>query len=367
MIFDGIGGRRRLSESILTERWSGHLLHLTREPAKELTEESLSSPAIRFQTLHIDIGDVPVNEEGELFTFNFSNVGKSDLRILSVKPDCDCMEVIRPYDPIPSGQSSNISLRYKIPTNTIRGQFQHRAEVQTSDPFLNNTHLTISGNSANQIKISPSIIDFGRVVAGTETTRYCYLYSLADEDISITDIISSTPNAKCRLVPMDSLGENSFHSTDPSHRKMGTHAIEIKLTPPRNVAAPTPLSENIVVKFSNSKTRSIPFIATSVGMVVAEPSSLIFNLLKTESKLISEVQLRSPLNKNFRVLSVEDNNSRVPISFEVLQRFNNHILVIKSDRERVISLASSGVTVRVAIDGITEPQILNLPVIVIDF
>lgn len=79
-----------------------------------VTNPDPNAPVITFDSEVIDFGDVVQNSEA-IRTFTFTNTGKSDLIITSVKGQCGCTTILQeslPKGPIPPGGKGSFKVKY---------------------------------------------------------------------------------------------------------------------------------------------------------------------------------------------------------------------------------------------------------------
>lgn len=125
------------------------------EKDKEITSDLINNPAsasnsgnkdkqpkIEFAKEEHDFGEL-VEGQQVMYSFKFTNTGKSNLVISDVKPDCGCTVPKFPKDPISTGESGFIELKFNSDGYGGKSFFK-KVEVY-SNTIPNTTKIYIKG------------------------------------------------------------------------------------------------------------------------------------------------------------------------------------------------------------------------------
>ena len=84
-------------------------------------------------------------KQGEVLEHKFEirNLGKADLKLIKVEPDCGCLVVDYPHTPIPSGEKAIVTLKFM--TNGRLGPQTKRVKILTNEPAKKEHFLEIKG------------------------------------------------------------------------------------------------------------------------------------------------------------------------------------------------------------------------------
>lgn len=105
-------------------------------------KDSLKAPQIKFETVEYDFGTVKDGSNVD-FSYKFSNLGKSDLKILKVKASCGCTATNPEKTLLKKGESSEIKVTFN---STGRKGEQHKTiTIITNDPKQSNIVLNFKG------------------------------------------------------------------------------------------------------------------------------------------------------------------------------------------------------------------------------
>ena len=110
----------------------------------KMTEaEKANAASIKFDTTYHDFGVIKQGESG-VFEFKFTNNGKSQLVIYSLKASCGCTATTVGKETIEPGESSEIRITYS--TKNKLGLDESTVTVFSNDPYNEAIKLTIQAN-----------------------------------------------------------------------------------------------------------------------------------------------------------------------------------------------------------------------------
>ena len=214
IFFDGTGSRRRLSPSVIGDRFSGFALFVDRDRNSPFRFEGRNDfadvPCAQFETLYLDRGDVPLNASSVVFEFPVHNFGGTVLEIYDVAKDCSCISVDAPavVEPMSSGV-----VRATFQHSGSRGNpvFEHQLLVTTNDAIYPRLTLVAAGNTDVSLIPVPSSVDFGRVRIGDSQLRRIFIkYSGEDEEVlNRAEFKLSFPDAEIRVLDRDQFWQDT--------------------------------------------------------------------------------------------------------------------------------------------------------------
>ncbi len=177
-LFDGSGHRTRQSRAKFEQRWTGVLLAVSKPQQSYAApaptrDKAPGSPAIQFDTLLVDLGDVSVVGKPVEFVFPIRNTGMEDLVISEVAASCTCLKVTKPERPIPPGNTGTVKLLYHVEAR--KGPFAHTALVNSNDPQIPHVLLTATGFAGVDVQVHPLALYLNNLVTGHEITVRCFV------------------------------------------------------------------------------------------------------------------------------------------------------------------------------------------------
>jgi hypothetical protein len=212
----------------------------------------------------------PVFEFGEAATgeslvhsFEIRNTGFRTVTITGVRADCGCIVANTPKQPLARGES--VTITATVGLKNLRGKLRKSILVESDDPKNTHLQLIIQGMVTSNLRIRPSLVNFGKIStdsSATETVEIAMLDS--EQPLRITKAVSSNSNRL--LVRSEQL------EFDKGHR------LHVTLKGPLALGR---INESIRLYLDNpSESQAvIPVTALVVGDVVVEPDkiSLVVN------------------------------------------------------------------------------------------
>lgn len=220
-VFDGFGLRGVISPETFCKEWDGYILQITKPSEKQKRPDFAAStgsekPWLNFETLLIDAGDIPQNNEYHSFVFPFRNIGSENLIIKKIKTDCKCTIVEDSYKKIVlPGETGEVSIRYKF--GDSRGRFSQSAVVISNDPYFPYIKLDLMGNGIQEVKVAPTKLDFGKVIRGNVALAKCFVTYTGDSLFKIESVETNVPQLK---VEANALTPEIMKSLQPRANKI---------------------------------------------------------------------------------------------------------------------------------------------------
>lgn len=119
------------------------LLHTTLFLLATTIAALAGSPAIQFDEMSHDFGNISEKGGPVTYEFTFTNTGDEPLVIVSVNTSCGCTRPEFPKKPIKPGQSDKIKVTY-LPDGRP-GEFNKTVRVRTNASRPKNVSLKING------------------------------------------------------------------------------------------------------------------------------------------------------------------------------------------------------------------------------
>lgn len=219
LFFDGDGRRVRLPTSEIKKRWTGNVLRLE----KSNTHEVIEGPAIQFDCLYSDQGNIPLDSDVCKFEFPFQNRGDSTLLIEDISASCSCIASSVTSTEIAPGGGGVITLEYAVDEGGL--QFLHLIRVRTNDPRNPIVTLSAAGNLDHAVKLAPKLASFGNIDAGGEVaSKVIVIQYSGDDEFEVVDIRSSDPRVQAEIVELTH--EELFRVWAGVHRVGSVDSIE---------------------------------------------------------------------------------------------------------------------------------------------
>ena len=135
--------------------------------------------------------------EKAIFRFNFSNEGKSPIRILSAHSDCHCTGVQSEYPDVPPGQTGTLEVTldaFGLPM----GKIEKHVTVQFSDLSFP-VDLPISIENLPNYRVMPASVDFGAVRMGMIVEKSVRIINDSGRTVKIVSRLKSDPRLEVSL------------------------------------------------------------------------------------------------------------------------------------------------------------------------
>ena len=269
---------------------------------------------VQFETLFIDKGELPLDQETATYTFAFRNLGASDLLIEKVRTSCGCLGSTKPDDPIPPGGRGEISLTYQP---SKRGPFTHHADVHSNDPCVPVIKLTAAGNTERRMQIDPPELDLGRVILGRTTSATCFVRYLGDKPLEVSEVTCDLPRAKLERHQITAERIEQLRANKRVMPKLlpDTHAITLSYTP--EVAADEPIQAKITLRtnIKGFEQVAIPVKAEVIAPVFLAPDVLFFGEIGASAEVAQTVTVLSRSGQPFAIASVDVNGSDLKCTY----------------------------------------------------
>ncbi|MDZ4839916.1 MAG: DUF1573 domain-containing protein [Bacteroidota bacterium] len=115
-------------------------------------EDALNAPKIFLPTLSHDFGVVKQGADAT-YSFNFSNTGKSDLKVLKIKTSCGCTAGEASKTTLKKGEAANIKVNFS--SRGMQGIETKNVKIYTNDPARPEVTLIIKANVVSGDQVEP--------------------------------------------------------------------------------------------------------------------------------------------------------------------------------------------------------------------
>jgi hypothetical protein len=152
-------------------------------PADSAPVNPETAPKLELSSTTIDFGEVwqgtPVSGE-----VTIKNVGKSPLKIISVKASCGCTTPTKPKDSLEPGESDKLTVGYD--TLKRKGAAHQTVTITTNDPTQPSAILTVQGNVKALYEMKPQDgIFFANVFQDTASTQTVKITNMYTEKMNL--------------------------------------------------------------------------------------------------------------------------------------------------------------------------------------
>ena len=309
-LLDGLGYQAVLSYDNFAKEWDGRILRVTKpKNARRPSFVARTKPAnswIQFEKLYINAGDIPQSEKGHRFVFPFLNIGKEDLRILKIQPDCKCTVAEDGERVIPPGGRGEIMIRFTFGDH--RGRFHKSALVKSNDPYFPFVKLSMVGNGRQDVKIRPARLDFGNIPQAKSSKATCFLtykgvslFEVGGAESPFSEMTINTeplsPELLKRLNP--DIGWVLMNECQNRYMLSAEICTEGMGLGPRNYTVEVPT--NLV----SAPRLTIPVSFNVVSPIRITPSRLFLGELHEKSSVRKKIELKSETGEDFFIESVD--------------------------------------------------------------
>lgn len=276
----------------------------------------------KFSETVFNFGTVP---EGTVVShsFNFKNVGNSDLRIERVVAGCGCTAASSSMESIPPGQSATIKVDFN--TDGFSGPKEKKVHVYSNSYENSEVSLSISGVVEREVMISPARILFENLVRGVEVAPKEFSVKINPQ--SGKKISSVTSYSKFIKVEKVDSGDSGDSSTGQRYRVVVDPATPIGELRDRILIN--------LVKGSATSSLSLPVIGKVTGSLALEPAQVSFGIVEGKNKLKRTVKVENRGITPIDVVSVSSDTSSVLPSLKVLEKGKKFIVEIELDASQI--------------------------------
>jgi hypothetical protein len=181
------------------------------EAADSASAANASGPKIAFDSLVYDFGKISANELVK-HSFVFTNLGKSTLEILDVRPGCGCTTAGSWDKKVEPGKTGSIPLQFN--SAGFGGGVTKQATVTCNDPANSNLVLQIRGLIWKPIDVTPTMAFFNlSSEAQTNDTKVVRIVNQLEQPLILSDLQLSNSSFKAELKTIKPGKEFELHVT----------------------------------------------------------------------------------------------------------------------------------------------------------
>lgn len=178
--------------------------------ASDVPDPGKVPKAVAPETTH-DFGTIELGEE-KVYTFAIRNEGTAPLKLVKGEPGCKCtkfqlgsLPVEEKELEVPPGESTNVTVTFRIDKPMESELFEQAAPVETNDPEKGEIRLTVKGLLAQLFIIRPSRTwDIGDFKAKDSPRAEGTIVSPVLDEFEINEIWSQMPdNLKISSTPLE--------------------------------------------------------------------------------------------------------------------------------------------------------------------
>lgn len=301
-----------ISENDINTSWHGESL-IIRRKERQITE---NVPRMEYDNLLVDFGSIEPCEVLKT-RFAFKNTGSAPLRIGQIKKSCGCTTATVSKSILNPGEDGEISLF--LAAQGRAGYQNLSVYVESNDPISTTTELQYTGVINATAHVSKSILDYGDVYPGQETSQDIELterdgkQNLMIEGIEIKyDQIEKKeylPIAQIRTVPQTKVSE-TIDAVLPAKRSIESldgkpikYRITIRITMPRNVPyGPIKGTLEIATKIRGNPDIRVPVTMNVVNDIYIVPNNINIGVLKPNEHAVKTFVIKRHSGKPVKVV-----------------------------------------------------------------
>lgn len=222
------------------------------------TADESDYPKFEIDSLKYEFGSMQRGTSRK-HSFKVTNTGSKPLNVQVVGTTCKCTAGDMAKNPIPPGETENLTLTWVAKVNA--GTFRQTATVETNDPRARRVELTVEGMVTDVSTVEPNQWFFDKLRAGDDRTESVYVMSFEEEDLEIetAEIENPEDQDKYRIdvveVPQDEL---------PNAKAKAGYRIDVT---PLDKLALGPIHDWVMLKTNlpDAEELRVPIMGTVVG------------------------------------------------------------------------------------------------------
>jgi hypothetical protein len=159
---------------------------------------SHSQPKLSLNKLDVDLGTIysGMKKQGRII---LTNIGNDTLRIFAVQPSCGCTTVKQPKSFLLPSESDVIEVEFN--STGYNGKVEKHINIVTNDPLSQNISVKLSADVRVELESlsHSSLLWLGNVVQGKPSGQPTSLKNIADHQIKIKNVTTSSPSITVTL------------------------------------------------------------------------------------------------------------------------------------------------------------------------
>ena len=367
-LLDGHGRRTTVTAEAFRQGWDGKAL-VVHPPAEKETlpvfvKRSRRDPYLQFETLFLDMGEIPQGQESVTFEFPFRNLGGADLTIAKVHMKCSCTaETEFPEQPIGPGGRGRILIHYG--TENRRGGFRHNLFVQSNDPKFPIIPMNIAGNCTQVLSIKPEWISLDVSREGRAAGE-CYIRYSGDAPLRLSEPEADIPGLSFAYQKISREMLPEMLGASRIYRMEDPQLYKLTATWDGSRGDPNAVEGRISIRtgLDKSPVIRIPVYLTHDQPVAAKPSLLFLGRIWPGKQISERIKLVAEDSVQFTVDSADMKDTGLDYRYDCRSPQQGWLMVqgkIAHDSSLMTGNDRS-IVVLVAVSGEVGGRQLTLPV-----
>jgi hypothetical protein len=239
-----------------------------------------------------------ITRVGETLTYDFAikNVGTKPLEVTVLRSTCSCVATLANEPPVPAGDQGLLKVTLQV--YELEG-FAHRLTLSTNDPLVPRVDLTVRGEVAQDLVVTPDRLFFA-VRRGHPQSRQIVVKSPMNVMLQSADTALSWLSVKLVREPEAELQRVwSIVATVPDTAPVGRYQTEIQIGS---------------VQRGDRVALGVPVEIDVEGQLAVRPPSAFFGFVKPGQRREVKLSLVSRGGDDFRVLQVVAEDKMITVA-----------------------------------------------------
>jgi hypothetical protein len=321
-MLDGYGRRRMVSTKEFLKSWNGEVL-LVGKPTKKMAFPTFvkpqhNRPCVQFDTLFIDVGQIPDGQQDVTYEFPFENLGTADLKIQKVHMTCKCTAVASmPEKPVPPGGRDKVVVRYEV--SDRRGPFTHTLYIQSDDARFPVIPAVIAGNSTQQLFVKPDRLELtGRLGREGGNSGCCYIRYTGDAYFELSGPVTDVKGLRvsCHRITQEMV--NEIVLTPKVYRIDQQYLYAVRVTLDPNEPGTTCREGKVTLQTNLERypTIEIPVVIKAEKPIYSCPSILYLGEVQPGSNISAEITLMALQDREFSIDTISTGTTALTCTYD---------------------------------------------------
>lgn len=233
-------------------------------------------------------------------TFKFRNVGKANLIIGTPSTSCGCTAAKPTRKNLAPGQEGAVTVNFD--TRFEKGHQVRTVTIPTNDPAHRQAVMSLEGDIRQQVAVTPSTLDFGKIKHKSEVTK----------EVRITD---ATGRKGFKVGAVTHADKAIKVVKEP--RKDGKPGAVLKVTVPGTM--PVGQFDDIIKVATNRVPVQIGVFGTVEGELNVSPAQVSFGIVQPGQGATRFMRLTNNGSRPLRILGISSSNATVSASAQPIK------------------------------------------------
>ncbi|MBQ3387916.1 MAG: DUF1573 domain-containing protein [Thermoguttaceae bacterium] len=243
-----------------------------------------------------NFGDLALHSEAEQ-RFQFRNIYKEDVVILSAQSSCSCTNVTVPKKVVKSGEMGEIVARVDTSGKVHVGKRKVTITVHFNRPYAAEVQLHVSAMIRADVVFDPGVVEFGSVGQGVPVTKTVFLqYNGQLANWQLVGMKKNSPSIRAEAKVVSRTGSRK------------TYKVDVQLLP---TAEPGYISD--LLRFTSNEAGSpgifVPVHGQVISALSVKPTHLQFGVIHPNESATRNLVVRG--STPFRIQSVQSDDPRM--------------------------------------------------------